>query len=320
MRQAGRILKPYRDLRERAGSILTLFKTPELATAVTLMPVELLGVDAAILFADILTPVEPMGCQIDFRPGPVFARPVRTRADVEVLRLIEPEADLPFVLETVRQVRRALPAGVPLIGFAGAPFTLAAYAVEGGGAKDFVQVRRLLHAEPDALHLLLDKLTEVGIAYLRAQVRAGAQAVQVFDTWIGMLSAPEFARLALPYLQRLFAGLADLGVPRIYFAHGAAHFIDQLGLVGAEVLSLDWRVDLAAAYAAGDGRYAVQGNLDPAVLLAPPAAIAQAARRILASTAGLPHVFNLGHGVLPETPADHVRHLVDTVHEYRSAS
>jgi len=315
MRQAGRILQPYRELREKTGSILKLFKTPDLATEVTLMPVSMLGVDAAILFADILTPVEPMGCQIDFVPGPVFAKPVRSGADIDALRPVDPQAQLPFVLETIRQVRRALPPGVPLIGFAGAPYTLATYMAEGGGAKEFTRFRRLLHADPGAARALLDKLTEVTIAYLRAQIAAGAQAVQLFDTWIGALSPRTFEDVALPLLQRIFAALAGLGVPRIYYANGAAHFLELLPRTGADVLGLDWRVDLDLAYTRC-GCLPLQGNMDPCALFADPPAVAVEARRLLRQTQGIPHIFNLGHGVHPDTPCDQVKLLIDTVHEF----
>ena len=316
MRQAGRILKPYRQLREQTGSILKLFKTPELAAQVTLMPVTMLEVDAAILFADILTPIEPMGCQIDFAPGPVFAKPVQSRADIDALRLIDPQAQLPYVLETIRLVRQALPPGIPLIGFAGAPFTLATYMVEGGGAKEFTRFRRLLHADPGAAETLLDKLSEVTIAYLKAQIGAGAQAVQLFDTWIGALSPELFTQLALPHLQRIFSALAGLGVPRIYYANGAAHFLDLLPGAGADVLGLDWRSDLAEVFQLFGGHLPLQGNMDPCALFADPPAIVAEAGRILRRTQGLPHIFNLGHGVHPDTPCDHVKLLVDTIHGF----
>ncbi|MCC7261070.1 MAG: uroporphyrinogen decarboxylase [Candidatus Latescibacteria bacterium] len=315
MRQAGRILQPYRQLREKTGSILKLFKTPELATEVTLMPVSMLGVDAAILFADILTPVEPMGCQIDFVPGPVFAKPVRSRADIEELQTIDPPTQLPFVLETIRLVRRALPPGIPLIGFAGAPFTLATYMAEGGGAKEFTRFRRMLHADPGAAQALLEKLTEVTITYLRAQIEAGAQAVQLFDTWIGALSPRTFEQLALPHLQRIFAALEGLGVPRIYYANGAAHFLDLLPRTGADVLGLDWRCDLDQAFNRC-GRLPLQGNMDPCALFADAPAVVAEAERILRQTSGLPHIFNLGHGVHPDTPCDQVKLLIDTVHGF----
>ncbi|MFA6109930.1 MAG: uroporphyrinogen decarboxylase [Candidatus Latescibacterota bacterium] len=315
MRQAGRILPPYRELREKVGSIESLFTTPELAAQVTLMPVELLGVDAAILFTDLVTPLAPMGCPFEYRPGPVFARPVRTRQEVLELRPINTEADLPFVVETVQLVRRALPAGIPLIGYAGAPFTLATWAVEGKGAKDFSAFRAMLYQDPGTAHLLLDRLTEVAIEFLRAQIRAGAEAVQVFDTSVGVLSAAGFARFGLPYLQRVFAALADAKVPRIYFPLAGSHLLALAGQTGADVLSLDWRVDLAEAFRAFPG-IPLQGNLDPCALLAPVDELLIQARTVLEAARGQAHVFNLGHGVLPETPLDNVRRLVDAVHEF----
>ncbi len=318
MRQAGRILPPYRQLREKTGSILKLFKTPELATEVTLMPLSMLGVDAAILFADILTPVEPMGCQIDFVPGPVFAKPVRSGADVDALQTIDAEAQLPFVLETIRLVRRALPPGIPLIGFAGAPFTLATYMAEGGGAKEFTRFRRILYSDPGVALALLEKLTDVTITYLRAQVAAGAQAVQLFDTWIGALSPRSFERVTLPHLQRIFGALEGLGVPRIYYANGAAHLLDLLPRTGADVIGLDWRSDLDQAFTRC-GNLPLQGNMDPSALFADPASVVGEAKRILRQTQGIPHVFHLGHGVHPDTPCDQVKLLVDTVHSFTPA-
>ncbi|MFC1525275.1 uroporphyrinogen decarboxylase [Candidatus Latescibacterota bacterium] len=316
MRQAGRILKPYRDLKDKVGSIEALFRTPELAAQVTLMPVEMLGVDAAILFADIFTPVEPMGIEVTFAPGPVLAGPLRDRRQAEALRIFDPHAELAGVMDTVRLIRSELPPSVPLIGFAGAPFTLATYLAEGGGAKEFTHLRRLLRTDRDTALLMMDRLTEVCIAYLQAQVAAGAQAIQVFDTWIGALSRADFADVALPYLQRIFASLESVEVPRIYYANGASHLVDMLDQVGADVLSLDWRVDLAEVRKRLDGRRALQGNLDPCALFGSPEDIDRSARSILDSTASFPHIFNLGHGVLPDTPVDNVRRLVDTVHAY----
>lgn len=318
MRQAGRILKPYRDLREKTGSILTLFKTPELAAEITLMPVEMLDVDAAILFTDLVTPLEPMGCRFEYKPGPVFSHPIRSREDVEALCPVDVETDLPHVLETVRMVRRALPPTVPLIGYGGGPITLAGWMVEGEGSRDFTSLRRLIYSDPEGAHLLLDKLSEVVIDYLHAQIRAGVQAVQLFDTSIGILSTAAFERIALPYLQRIFSALEGLQTPRIYFALGATHLLPLLPKVGADVLALDWRTDLADASRLFGDRVPLQGNLDPSVLLSTPEAIISEARKILRSTEGMAHIFNLGHGILPETPLDHVRLLVDTVHEYRA--
>ncbi|MFH1570584.1 MAG: uroporphyrinogen decarboxylase [Gemmatimonadota bacterium] len=319
MRQAGRILQPYRQLKDKVGSIEALFRTPDLAAEVTLMPVQLLGVDAAILFADIFTPVEPMGVEVKFAPGPVLPGPFRERRQVESLHAFDAADELAYVMETIRLIRRELPTSVPLIGFAGSPFTLATYLAEGGSAKEFTHLRRLLRTDPATAHLLLERLTEVAIAYLKAQIAAGAQAVQIFDTWIGGLSLPDFRDVALPYLRRIFGALEECGVPRIYYANGGSHLLPQLLDIGADVLSLDWRLDLGEVAAQCAPRLALQGNLDPCVLFGPPEHIEVEARRILDATAAHPHIFNLGHGVHPETPCDHVQHLVDVVHEYRRA-
>ena len=316
MRQAGRILQPYRELKNRVGSIESLFKTPELAAEVTVMPVRMLGVDAAILFADIFTPVEPMGVEVRFSPGPVLSGPFRDRQRVEALRVFDGASELGYVMETIGLIRRELPASVPLIGFAGAPFTLATYLAEGGGAREFTHLRRLLRTDPETAHLLLDRLTEVAVSYLKAQIAAGVQAVQLFDTWIGGLGPRDFAEIAVPYLRRIFDALAETGVPRIYYANGGSHLVPHLPSVGADVLSLDWRVDLGEVNALYGGAFPLQGNLDPSALFAPPDQVEAEARRILDATAGTPHIFNLGHGVHPETPYDHVQRLVDTVHAY----
>ena len=316
MRQAGRILKPYRDLREKYKSILTLFKTPELAAQITLMPVEILGVDAAILFTDLVTPLEPLGCPYEYSPGPVFAHPVRTREDVEALRPLDTRTDLSFVLETIRLTRRELPPAVPLIGYGGAPFTLAAWMVEGKSSKDFSIFRRLLYDAPETAHLLLDKLTDAMIDFLTAQVEAGAQAIQLFDTSIGLLSADAFQRFALPYLQRIFTALDALDVPRIYFPLDASHLIPLLKRTGADVLSIDWRTDLDQAFELFSPELVLQGNLDPCALYAPAETLVTEVHRILKSADGRPHIFNLGHGLLPDIPCDNVRVLVDAVHEY----
>ena len=316
MRQAGRILKPYRELREKHGSIQTLFTTPELAAEITLMPVGILEVDAAILFTDLVTPLEPMGGGLEYSPGPIFSRPVRSREDVEALRPVSPENDVPFVLETIRLVRTGLPAGIPLIGYAGAPFTLATWLVEGRGAKDFPAFRQLLYRDPETAHLLLDKLTRLVVDFLKAQIRAGAQAVQLFDTSIGVLSPTLFQGLVLPYLRRIFSALAEMEVPRIYFPLGAAHLCPYLGNVGADVLGLDWRIELARAFEIFSPELVLQGNLDPCALYAPAAILVSEAQKILQSARTRPHIFNLGHGVLPDTPYDNIRLLIDTVHEF----
>ncbi|HKQ61621.1 MAG TPA: uroporphyrinogen decarboxylase [Candidatus Polarisedimenticolaceae bacterium] len=318
MRQAGRYLAEYRAVRERVD-FLTLCKTPQLAAQVTLQPVERLGVDAAILFSDILIPAGPMGFRIDFRPGPVLDAPVRSRADIDRIRVFDPEQELPYVYESIRLVRRELEGRVPLIGFGAAPFTLAVYLVEGGGSKSFDRIRRLLYGDPASAHRLLERVTEVTALYLSAQVWAGAQAVQLFDTWAGLLAGAEYREFALRYARQVLERLQPTGVPRIYFALDAAHLLDDIAECGAEVVGVDWRVGLSEASRRLGNRFVLQGNLDPCVLLASPATIEVRAGRILEEARGLPgHVFNLGHGILPETPVEHAQALVRAV-QLRSA-
>lgn len=320
MRQAGRILAPYRQLKERVGSIQVLFDDPELVTEITLMPVEMLQVDAAILFADIFTPVMPMGCDIVFDPGPKIGSALRTRQDIDRLTAYEPELELSHVVQAIGEIGRALPPSTPLIGFAGAPFTLATYLAEGGSAKEYFRFRKMLHSDADAAHALMSRLTEVTIAYLQMQIRAGVEVIQLFDTCVGALAADEFTTICRPYLERIFTALAASGVPRIYFGLGAGHLLTELSALPVEALSVDWRTDIKGAFAQLEGRppRALQGNLNPCVLFGPPEYVASQAEALLASTAGRPHVFNLGHGVHPETPYDHVKRLVDTVHAYGS--
>jgi uroporphyrinogen decarboxylase len=314
MRQAGRYLPEYMKIRQTC-SFLQLCKTPELAAEVTLQPVDILGVDAAILFSDILTPVEPMGLELDFVPGPVFENPVRTMADVARLRIPDMAADVPFVLETIRILRRELAGRVPLIGFGGAPFTLACYMVEGKGSKDFATVKKLLYAAPETYAALMEKITTMLIAYLRAQVTAGAQAIQIFDTWGGILSPTDYERYALPYSTRVIAGLRGCGAPIIHFVKGAGTMLDRVSLAGSDVIGLDWHTDLGRARATIGNDFAVQGNLDPTVLFAPQSHIEGEVRRILAENGGRPgHIFNLGHGILPDTPPENAKFMVDCVH------
>ena len=315
MRQAGRFLPAYRQLRERYP-MLKLVQTPELAARVTLLPMRL-GVDAAILFADILLPLSAMGMDLAFVPdqGPVLNNPIRNAEDVARLRPVTVEANLGYVLETVRTARQMLAGTAPLIGFAGAPFTLASYAIEGGGSRNYLRTKQLMHGRPDVWRALLDRLADVTIAYLRAQVRAGAQAVQLFDSWAGALSPADYRQFALPYSHRVLTGLADLGVPRIHFATGTAGMLPLLREAGGDVIGVDWRVDLDRAWAQVGHDVAIQGNLDPALLFAPPDVLAKGVRRVLAQAGGRPgHIFNLGHGVLPETPVENVRFVVDLVH------
>ena len=306
----------YRKLREQ-HSILDLCHTPDLAAQVTLQPVQRLGVDAAILFADILLPFEPLGLGLSFAAGegPHIANAISRQADVERLPAVDPEEDLGYVLEAVRLARAALPADVPLIGFAGAPFTLASYAIEGGSTRTFAKTKTLMYQAPDTWHLLLTKLAELVGRYLAAQARAGAQALQLFDSWVGYLSPEDYRTFVLPHSRRALALAAEAGVPVIHFGTGTAPFLEDFAGAGGDVIGVDWRIPLDEAWRrVGDAR-ALQGNLDPAALLAPAAERDRQVRDILARAGGRAgHIFNLGHGVLPETDVAVVRAVVDLVH------
>ncbi len=314
MRQAGRSLPEYRAIRERA-TLADIVRDPALCAEVTLQPVRRLGVDAAILFADITTPLPGIGVDVELVDGvgPVIERPIRTAADVAGLRPFDPAAAVPGLLAAIRLLRADL--DVPLVGFAGAPFTLASYLVEGRGARDAAKLKALLHDEPDVAGALLDALVDMTVRYLRAQVDAGVQAVQLFDSWVGVLSPFDYARHVAPRMRRLFAELEPLGVPTIHFATGAAGLLDQVTAAGGDVIGLDWRIDIGEARGR-IGERAVQGNLDPAVLLGPWVETEAQARWVLDRAGDRPgHVFNLGHGVLPQTDPDALRRLVDLVHD-----
>jgi uroporphyrinogen decarboxylase len=314
MRQAGRYLPQYMEVR-RNVSFLQLCKTPELAAEVTIQPIDYLGADAAILFSDILTPVEPMGLKLDFAPGPVFENPVRTQADIDALRIPEMEEDVPYVLETIRILRREFEGRVPLIGFGGAPFTLACYMVEGKGSKDFAQIKRMMYAEPQMYAALMDKVTEMDRLYLNAQIAAGAQAIQIFDTWGGILSPVDYERYILPYTTRLIEGLNRQGVPVIHFVKGAGTMLELVKRAGSDVIGLDWHISLNKARTLLGTEVAVQGNLDPTVLYAQPEYIEQEVKRILDENGDRPgHIFNLGHGILPTVPPEHAKFMVECVH------
>jgi uroporphyrinogen decarboxylase len=315
MRQAGRYLPEYQEV--RAGhSILEVCKTPALAVEVTLQPVRRFAVDAAIIFADILLPLEPMGLSVEFTAGegPVIANPVRSAADVAALKAIRPD-DLGFVLESIGQARSALAGEVPLIGFAGAPFTLASYAIEGGGSRNYVETKRLMYNDPEAWHDLMGRLADAVSGFLVAQVAAGAQAVQLFDSWVGALSPDDYAEYAYPSTRRIFAALADSGVPRIHFGTGASTLLPLMANAGCDVIGLDWRIPLDDGWAAAGHDLAVQGNLDPAVLFAPEHEIERRVLDVVKRADGRPgHIFNLGHGILPRTPPEAVGFVVDLVH------
>ncbi len=314
MRQAGRSLPEYRKIRSGVAMLEACMR-PDLVVEITLQPVRRYGVDAAILFSDIVLPLKAVGVDLDIVPGtgPVIAEPVRTRADVERIRPLEP-GDVPYVSTAVRELVGELGA-TPLVGFAGAPFTLASYLVEGGPSRNHERTKALMLGAPDVWAALLDRLADVAAAFLRVQVEAGASAVQLFDSWAGALSAADYETYALPYSSRVLAAVADLEVPRIHFGVGTGEFLGQLGQAGAEVVGVDWRVPLdEAARRVGPGR-ALQGNLDPAVLGAPVDVVAQRVRGVLAAARTAEgHVFNLGHGVLPDTDPDMLARVVDLVH------
>lgn len=317
MRQAGRYMKEYQAVRA-TRSILDVCKTPELAAQVTLQPIDRFAVDAAIIFADILLPLEAMGLNLEFAEGegPVIANPVRSRADVDRLKPIDGD-ELEYVSEAIRQARRAVADRVPLIGFAGAPFTLASYAIEGGGSRNYIETKSMMYREPAMWHRLMDKLARAVAGYLRRQIAAGAQAVQVFDSWVGALSPGDYAEYVLPHVQVIFKGLQREGVPLIYFGTGTAALLPLMREAGATVLGVDWRVHLDEAWTTIGHDLAIQGNLDPVVLFGPQHEIARRVEDILTRAgrrAG--HIFNLGHGILPNTPVDHVAATVDFVHKF----
>jgi uroporphyrinogen decarboxylase len=316
MRQAGRYMAEYRAIRSRVP-FLELCKTPALATEVTVTAAEVLGVDAAILFADILLILEPLGFDLEFAKGegPVIHNPIRTASDVDRLRRLEDPAPLHFVYEAVRSIRSALKPSTPLIGFAGAPFTLACYAIEGGGSRHYETAKSFMYRDPGAWDALMTILADSTATYLNAQVAAGAQAIQIFDSWVGTLAPHDYRRFVFPHMKRLFTKL-DQSVPSIHFGTDTGSLLELQRDAGGSVIGLDWRVDLASAWDRLGPGVAVQGNLDPVVLFAPRREIEVQARRILERAAGRPgHIFNLGHGILPQTPVDHVRALVDLVHE-----
>ena len=316
MRQAGRYLPEYRALRQK-HSLLELCHTPELAARVTLQPVERLGVDAAILFADLLLPFEPLGLGLSFAAGegPQITRPIREATQVLELPRVNPVADLAYVMEAVRLAARALPPQVPLIGFAGAPFTLASYAIEGGATRSFTLTKRFMYAEPRAWHELMVRLAELVGAYLAAQARAGARALQLFDSWVGCLSPGDYAAYVFPHSQRALELARASGVPVIHFGTDTATLLPDFARAGGDVIGVDWRVPLDAAWERiGSGR-AIQGNLDPVALLAPLPELEKRVRDVLDRAAGRAgHIFNLGHGVLPETPVEAVQRVVEWVH------
>jgi len=318
MRQAGRYLPDYRALRNRV-SFLDLCRTPELAAEVTLQPVDQLGVDAAIIFSDIMVPAIAMGVEVSFAEGPPrLASPVRDRRAIDALRVPDPDRDCRAVLDAIRLTVSELAGRVPVIGFAAAPWTLATYMVDGGPSKDFRFVKTMAFGAPDLWDALVDKIVATTIPYLRAQIEAGARAVQLFDTWAGVLARDDYRRCALPGVRRIIEGVRDLGCPVLYFPRGAGELLDLAAGVGADVIGLDWSVDIARARRVLGPELAVQGNLDPAVLHLEQPQIEVRAERILRAADSAPgHIFNLGHGIQPTTPPENARALVEAVHDYR---
>ncbi len=319
MRQAGRYQKEYRAIRKQY-SFLEMCKNPEIAAQVTLLPVKQFSVDAAIIFADILLPLEPMGVDFEFAKGegPVFHHPVREINQVDSLRIIDPEEDLSFLMEAIRIVRKELEGKIPLIGFCGAPFTLASYVIEGGHSKDYILTKGMMYHDLSLWRRLMDKLSDVLIRYLNAQVRAGAQALQVFDSWVGCLSPWDYEEYVLPYSRKVIDGI-DKSVPLIHFATMSSALLKGMKRAGGDVIGVDWRVDLGEAWGRLGYDVAIQGNLDPVLLLGPVDLIEKGVKRVLESAGGHPgHIFNLGHGILPTTPVENVKYLVDAVHRYSS--
>jgi uroporphyrinogen decarboxylase len=335
MRQAGRYMPEYRAVRER-HSLLEIVKTPELAVEVTLQPLRAFELDAAIIFADLLPPLEGMGLRLSYEQGegPVIHNPLRSPADIEALRVPDPRESVGYTLDAIRLAKREIEGRMPLIGFAGAPFTLASYAIEGGGSREYRRTKQLMHAEPEAWRALMSKLSAMVGDFVLAQIAAGADAVQIFDSWAGALSPDDYAEYVLPYVQQLVAGvrgwemrdggasapqsLSPVGYPPIiYFGANMSGMLPLLRQTGADVIGVDWRIQLDDAWAQLGPGLAVQGNLDPMTLFAPWPQIEQRAAAILDRAAGRPgHIFNLGHGILTETPVEHVARLAEFVHEY----
>ncbi|MBU2886629.1 uroporphyrinogen decarboxylase [Gilvimarinus agarilyticus] len=325
MRQAGRYLPEYRASRAKAGNFMGLCGNPEMACEVTMQPLERYPLDAAILFSDILTIPDAMGLGLYFETGegPKFKKPVRTEADINALKIIDPHKDLPYVVDAVSLIRRELNGRVPLIGFSGSPWTLATYMIEGGSSKDFRRAKQMMYNTPELMHQLLDTLAESVIVYLNAQIEAGAQAVQIFDTWGGALSHVAYQEFSLHYMNKIVAGLIrereGRRVPVILFTKGGGQWLESMADTGADALGLDWTTDMSQARARVGDRVALQGNMDPTILYASPERIREEVKRILGSFGPGPgHVFNLGHGITPEVDPEHAGAFIRAVHEFSS--
>ncbi|HEU4962633.1 MAG TPA: uroporphyrinogen decarboxylase [Bacilli bacterium] len=318
MRQAGRYQASYRKIKEKY-SLMQICEMPELCAEVTLSPVRDHGVDAAILYSDIMVPIRPMGIDVDIKAGvgPVIDNPIRSMADVEAMRALEPEADLPATIETIKILRKELE--VPLIGFAGAPFTLASYLVEGRPTRDYHKVKAMMYSAPDVWYALMDKLADMVVTYMKSQVAAGAQAIQIFDSWIGCLSPYDYERYVFPTMKKIFNGLREVDAPKIYFGVNTGHLLHLWKELPVDVIGVDWRMPLDVARERVGSQFALQGNLDPVYLLAPFDVLKEEVKRIIdlglqQSRTG--YVFNFGHGFFPEAPEDVVRPLTDFIHEY----
>lgn len=319
MRQAGRYLKEYRDIRANVG-FLELCKNTDLAAEVSLQPYRILGVDAVIFFSDILIPVEAMGVDVSLTDkGPELGHPIRSGRDVDGLSIPDPAAEVPFVGSILKKLRNDLRNEVPLIGFAGAPWTLASYMIEGGGSKSFAEIKSLAYREPRVLHTLLDKLASTISSYLLYQIESGAQVIQLFDTWAGELNRPDYEEFALPYTKKIFEAVGNR-VPRILYLNGTAAILESMAASGADVISVDWRISIAEARRRLGNQIALQGNLDPCVLLGPKERIAAKAREILEQAGPTGHILNLGHGILPPTPVENARAFIEFGQKFRHAS
>lgn len=315
MRQAGRFLPEYRKIREK-HDVISICKNPELCAKVTSLPVEILGVDAAIMFADIMLPLEGMSIRFEIKEGlgPVVQQPIRSLESVNSVTDLDPREDVPFVLEAIAQAKKTL--NVPLIGFCGAPFTLASYLIEGRPTREFVNTKALMYRDPKTWHALMNKLATAMASYLLAQVKAGVDVVQLFDSWVGCLSPEDYHQYVLPYSRRIFKELEGTGVPRIHFGTATSNLLVEMRQAGGDVFGVDWRIPIDLAWERLGSDVGIQGNLDPAVLLGTPELIKSQATRILTKTKGrVGHIFNLGHGMLPETPPQNVIELVKFVHE-----
>ncbi len=322
MRQAGRYMSEYRALRERY-SLLDICRTPDLATEVTMQPVRRIEVDAAILFSDLLLPLEPMGVRFDFvkGEGPAIENPLRSEADLNGVRRFDPREELAYVLQAIRQIKAELGSRAPLIGFAGAPFTLASYAIEGGHSSSFAHTKSLMYGVPAAWHRFCDVIADIVGDYLVAQVEAGVDVVQVFDSWVGALNAADYREFIMPHTRRIFERLAPLGVPTIHFGVGTGAILGDLRAAGGDIIGADWRIPLDDAWSRIGFDRGIQGNLDPTLLLGPLDRVFAAADDVLARAGGRPgHIFNLGHGILPTTPLEHVQALARYVHQKTRSS